>query len=132
MIDALHRIVYEGGHLIGVREALLWEDGGPVSALELSFDSLTATFSVDSEFDSINATLTTMPDGLAISPSTQAIWQSCLGKGLHWAWQLKNQQGYVDGVRLEFHNPGEEGTERVELIAMASGLEFFLANRFEA
>ena len=132
MIDALHRIVYEGGRLTGVREALLWEDRGPGSALELSFESLTATFSVDPEFDSVSATLTVMPSEISISPCTQAIWQPCLGKGLHWAWQLKNQQGYVDGVRLEFHNPGEQGTERVELVAIASSLEFFVVHRFEA
>jgi hypothetical protein len=132
MIDALHQTVYQGGRLLGVREALLWEESDRVSALELTFEALTLTLSVDSEFDSIQATLAPMADGMIIRKAAQDVWQSCLGKGLHWAWRLTNQQGYDDGVRLEFHNPGEDTSVRAELIAMASAIDFFIANQVEA
>jgi hypothetical protein len=31
-------------------------------------------------------------------------------------WRLTNQQGYTDGVRLEFSVPGEESRVTVELL----------------
>ena len=51
------------------------------------------------------------------------------GLPVQWAWEMTNQQGYTDGVRLEFGDPNDSNKSRtVELVVAASSLKFFLAH----
>jgi hypothetical protein len=130
MVDELWRIVDEGGTLTGVDHALFEGDSQFVTAVVLRFERLTAVFRAVSEDDTLAVTI-----GAHQSEESESItgverscsWASCLGQSLCWAWRLTNQQGYDDGVRLEFGTPGQHHLERttVELIVAASSIELF-------
>jgi uncharacterized protein DUF6334 len=60
--------------------------------------------------------------------SDSSPWNTCLGAGARWLWQLTNQQGYSDGVRLEFGNSDEKSRATVELLVMASAIKTLIVN----
>lgn len=72
-------------------------------------------------------TLTPEPSETLIESGNSAPWSACMGFGICWAWRLTNQQGYSDGVRLEFSEPGEVSRAVVELIVAASAIELFMS-----
>lgn len=50
-------------------------------------------------------------------------WSSAIGNPLLWSWVLYNQQGYCDGIQLEFgKNTGSQSTV-VQLVALGSEIE---------
>ena len=51
--------------------------------------------------------------------STTPPWSACIGLGVRGAWRLTNQQGYSDGVRLEFGKLEERARAVLELIVTA-------------
>jgi hypothetical protein len=65
-------------------------------------------------------------DETLIDVGSSAPWSACMGLRVCWAWQLTNQQGYSDGVRLEFSEPGAESRSVVELIVVASAIQMFV------
>ena len=129
--DTLHQAVHHAGRLVNVRGALLSKEVTRISAVELVFESLTITFSVDSEFDTIIASSLPLSSEELICPAVQPFWEHCLGKRLQWAWRLTNQQGYEDGIRFGFQNTDESDYAYIELIAAASSFDFFTVNRVE-
>jgi hypothetical protein len=54
-----------------------------------------------------------------------AEWAPALGRPLRWAWLLTNQQGYQDGIQLEFAHPDEGRGACLQLIAAASALKLY-------
>jgi hypothetical protein len=72
--------------------------------------------------------LTTSFDETLVDISDSSPWGICLGAGACWLWQLTNQQGYPDGVRLEFGNPDEQSRAVVELLVVASSIQTFVAS----
>jgi hypothetical protein len=52
-----------------------------------------------------------------------APWNQMMGAALIWSWRLTNQQGYSDGLQLEFRRDGHGALACVQLIAIASTLE---------
>ncbi len=72
-------------------------------------------------------TLKQDPDETLVEAGSSSPWSECIGLGICWAWQLTNQQGYSDGARLEFSEPGEESRVVVELIVVASAIKLFVA-----
>jgi hypothetical protein len=66
-----------------------------------------------------------------IESTHSAPWSACLGLGLRWAWSLTNQQGYLDGVRLEFGDPNRPFGLIVELTVAASAIQMFVATPAE-
>ena len=67
------------------------------------------------------------PKEQLIEAATSAPWPTCIGLGVCWAWRLTNQQGYSDGVRLEFSEPGGALSATVEFIVAASAIQIYLA-----
>ena len=131
MINALHKACYESGRLIDVRETLIDEGSDSINAVELTFEALTVTLSVQPDDDTVLASLSSLSNDEIFRTTRQSFWSTCIGKGLQWAWLLTNQQGYKDGIRLEFHNVDEQDSVIVELIALASSFEFFIASKHE-
>lgn len=135
MLDTLASVFNDGGRLVGVSCALFV--GAPsdhpfVTAIALRFEHLTAVFRAVPADDTLAASLGPLPleaDEEVVDLDGEPPWSSCLGLGICWGWRLTNQQGYTDGVRLEFSAPGEASPAIVELVAIASGIQVFEARR---
>lgn len=128
MLDTLHRICDAGGRLVGVTRALFEGDPPFVTAIALRFEGLTVTFRAvaeDDTLDCVEGELVAMPEEVTADASESPPWRACLGLTPAWIWQMTNQQGYTDGVRLEFGEPGRSGT--VELLVIASAIRVFTA-----
>ena len=131
--DLLQTACYDAGRLLKVAETPLWVGAAMTGALELRFETATLWISVDPEFDTI-LLHATAPDGMDETPRRHphAFWDECLGMCAQWAWLMTNQQGYTDGVRFEFGNPDTPNTIAVDIVAVASGLEFAVARPADA
>jgi Family of unknown function (DUF6334) len=133
MLDTLARVCDDGGRLVGVSCTRFVGDPGDhplVTAVALRFESLTAGFRVVPDDDTLAASvgvLAAESDEEVMDLGGEPPWSSCLGLGVCWGWRLTNQQGYTDGVQLEFSEPGEPSRAVVELVAIASGIVVFEA-----
>lgn len=99
-----------------------------VTAIGLRFASLSAVFRALPDDDTLAAALGPLapePDELLVEASDRAPWSECVGLGFCWGWRLTNQQGYADGVRLEFSVPAGASRAAVELIVAASAIQIF-------
>ena len=127
MLEELRRICYEGGRLVGVEYALFEESDHFVTAIALHFECFSAVFRAIEADDTIAVTvgpLALESDEIVKSATDLDSWPTGIGLSVQWAWVLTNQQGYSDGVRLEFHSMNEP-TFIVELIVTASAIRLF-------
>lgn len=125
--------VDRGGRLLGV-ECVFDEDlpKGPV-ALRLEFEGLSFYLLVDADDDTISVA-SSLPDELHSLRVTkvddkEGPWKSAVGFELSWAWLLTNQQGYADGVQLEFRGGERAELSCIQVIAVASTLELRTLSR---
>jgi len=129
MLNTLAKIYDDGGHLVNVTCTLFEGDRKFVTAVGLRFESISAVFRANPDDDTLIASigsLTADADETLVDISDSSPWATCLGAGACWLWQLTNQQGYADGVRLEFGNPDEQSRAVVELLVTASAIETLL------
>lgn len=130
MLDTLAKIYDDGGRLVGVTYTLFEGDPKFITAVGLRFEAVSAVFRAVTDDDTLAVslgTLTPEPSETLIESGNSAPWSACMGFGICWAWRLTNQQGYSDGVRLEFSEPGEVSRAVVELIVAASAIELFMS-----
>jgi hypothetical protein len=130
MLDNLAKIYDDGGRLIGVAYSLFEGDSRFITAIELRFEAISVVFSAVSDDDTMLVNLGSLePESseTLLETGNAAPWSTCMDLEICWAWQLTNQQGYADGVRLEFSEPGKESRAVVELIVAASAIQIFTA-----
>jgi hypothetical protein len=130
MLDTLAKIYDDGGPLVGVSYTLFEGDPKFVTAVELRFESLTAVLRAVPDDDTLAVNLSMLaprPGEMLIDATDSGPWPSCIGLGICWAWRMTNQQGYSDGVRLEFSEPGGASIAVVELVVVASAMHVFVA-----
>lgn len=130
MLDTLAKIYDDSGRLVGVTYTLFEGDPKFITAVGLRFEAVSAVFRAVTDDDTLAVslgTLTPEPSETLIESGNSAPWSACMGFGICWAWRLTNQQGYSDGVRLEFSEPGEVSRAVVELIVAASAIELFMS-----
>lgn len=130
MLDTLGRLRADGGPLVGVAYSLF--EGSPqfITAVGLRFEAAAAVFRAVAEDDTLAASfgpLEPEPGEMRVEVGRSAPWSGCLGAGVCWGWELTNQQGYTDGVRLEFREPGGPSRAVVELVVVASAVQVFVA-----
>jgi hypothetical protein len=126
MLDVLAKIYDDGGAFLGVEYSLFEGDEKFITAVGLRFETLSAVFRAVPDDDTLAVTIEHLkPDAeeTLIDATNSAPWSACVGYGICWAWRLTNQQGYSDGVRLEFSKPGETSRAVVELLVMASAVQ---------
>lgn len=51
-------------------------------------------------------------------------WFSAKGKPLLWTWMLYNQQGYFDGLQMEFAKDSQDISSVIQLVAQGSEIKF--------
>jgi hypothetical protein len=130
MIDLLADICDNGSPLIGVTCTLFSGDPRFITAAGLQFESIAVTCRANPDDDTLSmslGSLTAEPDEKLIVVGNTLPWSNCLGLSVNWGWELTNQQGYVDGVRIEFQCGGVLPTFVVELIVAASAIKVFVA-----
>lgn len=121
------------GTLLGVKYSIF--DAGPdgldwIDAIEFTFTGGSfATVYAESDFDTVRLELEGMVsrDGCYIRDVTEvAPWMELIGGRLTWIWVLTNQQGYQDGLRLEF---SFVSGGVVTLLVIASGIQIYSSER---
>jgi hypothetical protein len=130
MLDTLAKIYDDGGPLVGVSYTLF--EGNPrfITAVGLRFEALSAVLRAVPDDDTLAVSLGRLarePGETLIDAADSGPWPACMGLGIRWAWCLTNQQGYSDGVRPEFGEPGGESSAVVEVVVVASTIYFFVA-----
>jgi hypothetical protein len=129
MLDTLAKIYDTAGRLVSVSQTLFEGDPRFVTAVGLQFESLSAVFRAVPDDDSLAASLEPLvpePSETLIDASQSAPWSACVGFTIYWAWRLTNQQGYSDGVRLQFSERGKDPPTLIELIVTASAIQTFV------
>jgi len=130
MLDTLAKIYDDGGRLVRVSQTLFEGDPQFVTAFGLQFELLSAIFRAVPDDDTLAVSLGSLvpdPDEALIDASHSAPWSAFGGFSVCSAWRLTNQQGYSDGVRLEFSEPGKVSRGIVELVVAASEIQVFVA-----
>src|SRR5947199_6340246 len=125
MLGTLAKSYDDGGPLGGVTYTLFEGDPRFVTAVGLRFEFASAVFRAVADDDTLAASIGTLEpesDERLIEAGNSEPWSECIGLGVCWAWRLTNQQGYSDGVRLEFSEPGEVSRAVVELVVVASAI----------
>jgi Family of unknown function (DUF6334) len=128
MLDILRRICDTGGRLLGVTRALFEGDPTFVTALAFRFEGATVAFRAMSDDDTLDCVAGDLVAELwetTADASGARPWSACVGLSAAWIWQLTNQQGYTDGVRMEFGEPTRPVI--VELLVIASAIRLFTA-----
>lgn len=130
MLDTLAEVFDGGGRLVAVADLLFQGDPKLVTGCALRFERLTTVFRAVPDDDTLAATTGAPepgPDESVIDVSGSPPWAACLGLGLQWGWRLTNHQGYTDGARLEFGEPGGPPRAVVELVVVGSAIQVFAA-----
>ena len=119
--EALRKIVYDGGCLLEVEERRFESATGFVTTIRLVFEKLRAHVIAMPDDDTVAIRFDPLPDdhdSVAVPSTQREPWIRVRGCDCTWAWLLTNQQGYTDGLRLEFRT--DSGSHVVEMIVAAS------------
>lgn len=127
--DALTRIHDDAGPLRAVRYV---QDENlptfPVGVI-LEFEILSATILAEPNYDEILVRLTPYEPKSGekvVAVGTEDPWLEMYGLSVLWTWRMTNQQGYTDGLRLEFGDPDDNHKSRtVEMVVAASSIKLF-------
>jgi hypothetical protein len=128
MHDTLRRLCDDAGPLLGVEYTLFDGDPDFVTAVGLRFGWLVGVFRVVGEDDTLTVNIGSLvPGPEEVIVTAGPPWSACAGLSVHWAWSLTNQQGYTDGVRLEFGEPDRVSRAVVEMVVVASAIKVYVA-----
>ena len=58
--------------------------------------------------------------------SGTAPWDLAISKPLLWSWRMINQQGYLDGLQMQFGRNVHASIVQVQLIAIASEIKIYV------
>ena len=90
-------------------------------SLEFVFENGRIFHEAVAETDEIAIKLVPPEDDCVPLPMTHLEpWKSASGRGALWAWELRNQQGYADGIQYSFANTVSDREVIVQLIVVAS------------
>lgn len=135
MTDKLRKAmdcVCEGGPLLGVDIYRFQRDPNFVTAVRFRFEGDAVTFLAVADDDTVTAEcgpVSIDDEGVWVDVSEQPVWSECVGGHAPWAWYMKNQQGYIDGVRIEFEMADRNESRIVEFVIVASAFRFFAARK---
>ena len=129
MIQLIRQACNDGGKLEQVLESSFQPHSRLIDGLELRFETLTLCITAVTEDDTIALSLGSL-DRQSLKSSNRFLSQ-CLGKPLQWAWLTTNQQGYTDGIRLEFQDQSGAAAVILDIVVAASVLNFYKVEPIE-
>jgi hypothetical protein len=115
----LSEIVYDAGNLQRVNFYSTLEEDDEFDGVLLVFEATSCFIRAINESDEVEL-LGEIPENYFPVAGIDAFKQ-CVGYPLQWAWFLINQQGYQDGIKLEFTNG-----VILELVVVASYFQAFV------
>ena len=127
--DLLGVLYDTAGKLVAVRYSIY--DTKPngkdwIDAIEMRFEGAVASAYADRDFDTIRLELgeLTIRENCYVKIATSLKpWETVVGTSPVWIWLLTNQQGYEDGLRLEFSSIQENRRGNViTLVVIASAI----------
>jgi hypothetical protein len=117
--DILWDVVNRFGVLEGV--AVSQEDSSRPEEYELRFHSGVLLVAVNEADDTVRLGRDRSTLSTRIDVSTWEPWNRVIGYPAIWAWELQNQQGYLDALQIEFSlNPG---FATIQLVCEASAIK---------
>ena len=130
MQHVLQKVVNDAGRLQHADETRFEAGKDFLTGITLAFEHLTIRIRVVPEDDTISidiGVLSSPQDGVTTSADARSPWLPAYGTHCIWAWTLTNQQGYLDGLRLEFLS----GTRSrvVEMVVAASQIQYYVVDR---
>jgi hypothetical protein len=95
---------------------------GTIDVIKFIFSNKNKEFSiyikVNCDYDTIEINNKLFNNSICYRLFTpKTLWSDVIGKKIIWVWQIKNQQGYTDGIQIEF-----QGRTIIQIIAIASCL----------
>ncbi|MGE8224919.1 MAG: DUF6334 family protein [Stenotrophomonas sp.] len=129
MIQLIRQACNDGGKLEQVLESSFQPHSRLIDGLELRFETLTLCITAVAEDDTVALSLGSL-DRQSLKSSNRFLSQ-CLGKSLQWAWLTTNQQGYTDGIRLEFQDQSGAAAVILDIVVAASVLNFYKVEPIE-
>ena len=130
LVDDICTLTERAGPLVNVTEARFDGNPGFVTAYHLAFSNLKASIVADGEYDTVDVTMGSFLEDAEsenVDVSDKPPWREVIGFELFGGWQLTNEHGYIDGVRLEFGTM--ESTTAFELIVEASQFSVYRLQR---
>ena len=129
MLETLWKIIQEENQLFeSVAYALFEGDQNFITAIELRFTSLVFNVRAVADDDTLSINLGSLQldsDESLFEPEKSELWSSCIGSHIVWGWRLTNQQGYDDGLRLEFSTVENKIGPIVEFVVAASAIYIY-------
>jgi hypothetical protein len=116
----LSTLVESAGRLVKVIGYCFSELPNELAAIELQFKNLNCSLRVIEETDEIQLSPSCDFTGL-VNHGLEPILSKYCGYELLWVWEMKNNQGYTDGLKFEFK--GHDVA--IELIVVASSIKQF-------
>ncbi len=96
-----------------------------ISAVRTEFSESTVFIVVNADDDTLYS-VQRLPDELTGTQpadfSDDYPWKDAIGKPLRWAWALRNNRGYLDGMQFEFAINIEDKETAIQMMGMASGI----------
>ena len=116
----LSELVEQSGPLKYVESYSFPELESELCCLKLKFEKNNCFIKVNKDTNEIVFTETNPTDNL-IKTQNHSFWAQFTDREVSWVWALVNNQGYHDGIKLEF--TGVDAA--VELIVIASSLKIY-------
>jgi hypothetical protein len=96
---------------------------GHSSTLEFTFDNAVLRVEAEPDFDTVKMLILNESDKDLFDLSHHELWREAIGCQLTWSWMLTNQQGYRDGLQLNFCGADCPDVRR-QIVVWASTLRF--------
>lgn len=113
--------------LTDVRGRYFLHEGPPIwDAVELYFGNqsvLVTALEDDSLAVTPNQTIPDTDHHFVQSLNETPPWKDAIDRPLLWAWVMVNQQGYFDGLQLDFCELPNSAVVRIQLLAIGSELQ---------
>jgi hypothetical protein len=103
--EVIWEITEDSGRLINVEYTADKETKKIINSVIFSFEKIVFTAYAVDEDDSVLITTERMKidiNDCKFSANTLYPWSKAVGLSIRWLWTLINQQGYPDGVQIEF------------------------------
>lgn len=105
-----------------------WRDASATSLLLvellLCFEQTVVTLAVteEDEIDTVSQISADDSEIHKVDLTGVMPWRGAVGRPLMWVWQMTNQQGYLDGVQIEFAADGTSESVTIQMVALGAQL----------
>jgi hypothetical protein len=127
LIDITNKMTYDAGVLVDVRLVIDSVIPKDIQKIHFIFQNGSYILAVDESYDTVilrKGKLSKKKGIKYISCKNKKPWSIAIGNKINWLWILTNQQGYCDGIQMEF---GKESSAdiviTIQMVAIASALK---------